>query len=111
MEQKDIMLIPTPKKATDKGEKIALAPYICCERKEWKELISVFCDCAEKIQGLTFTEGAGGVELCFDDRLKRESYTLETYASEEGNCVRVSAPDYQGAAYGLASVLQLLDRE
>lgn len=108
---KDTILIPTPKKATDKGEKIALAPHICCERKEWKELISVFCDCAEKIQGLTFTEGAGGVELCFDDGLKRESYTLETYASEEGNCVRVSAPDYQGAAYGLASVLQLLDRE
>ena len=111
MERKEIKLVPTPKKAADNGKKSSLLPFIRCEKKEWKELISVFCECTKKIQGIVFSEGEGGVEICLNDSLPEESYTLETYVTEKGNGVRVSASDYQGAAYGLASALQLLDRE
>ena len=111
MEQAEIILVPTPKKTVGKGEKLPLLPYIRCEKKEWKELVSVFCACTEKIQGIAFQEGTGGVEILCDDSIGSERYTLETCALKTGNCVRISASDYQGAAYGLASILQLLDRE
>lgn len=111
MEKREMNVVPTPKKMEKKGNRVALLPFIQCEKKEWKDLIATFCECAKKIQEIAFSEGAGGVELCYDGGLKEESYLLETYETGEESGVRVFASDYHGAAYGLASVLQLLDRE
>ena len=111
IEKKWIKVVPTPKRIKNTEKKVALLPFIRCEKKEWRELIVIFCECAKKIQNIPFSEGTGGVELCFDASLKEESYLLEIYTSSKENGVRVSASDYRGAAHGLASVLQLLDRE
>lgn len=99
-------LIPTPKKVTSTGEQIQILPYIQCKKSEWKELISVFCFCIDKIHGITFQEGKGGICIREEKTLPAESYRIQV-----NETVDIYASDYQGAAHGVASVLQLLSKE
>lgn len=100
----ELELIPVPKISSVKQGNIRTPTCICCTKEEWKDLISVFCMCAKKIQKLDFCEGTGGIEVVYDETLDSEKYVIDVTKK-----ILVFASDYQGAAHGLASVLQLLD--
>lgn len=48
IEKKWIKVVPTPKRIKNMKKKVALLPFIRCEKKEWRELIVIFCECAKK---------------------------------------------------------------
>lgn len=104
--KKQIKLIPVPKKATGTDEQIQVLPYIQCDKSEWKELTVVFCNCINKMYDIMFVEGTGGVCIHFEETLPSEAYRIHV-----DETVEIYASDYQGAVYGVASVLQLLSKE
>ena len=54
IEKKWIKVVPTPKRIKNTEKKVALLPFIRCEKKEWRELIVIFCEYAKKIQNIPF---------------------------------------------------------
>ena len=99
-------LIPVPKSYERKEGNIKFLPKILCEVECWKPLVAAFAEMANSIYDISFSEGAGGIRLTLDEGIKAESYILDT--SEE---VKIAASDYQGCAYALASVLQLMNKQ
>ena len=99
-------LIPAAKKYISYEGSIVSAPFIQSAVAEWQPLLATFCACTEKIYGIPYTEGAGGIEITWDDSLERESYVIDIDES-----VQIFAADYQGCAYALATVLQLMNEK
>ena len=99
-------LIPVAKRVIERGEHMALEPLIYSVKAEWQPLVKIFRVCAEKIYGILYTEGDGGIEIIQDDSLTPESYVVDIDEK-----VQILAADYQGCAYALATLLQLLNEE
>ena len=97
-------IIPVVKKCHSFGQKIRILPCIYTEKKEFYPLIKVCCEYTKKVLGKVFREEPGGVCLILDEKLERESYVIRV--DDE---VKIWASDYQGCAYGLATLLQLMD--
>lgn len=97
-------LIPVPKNYIKKDGIKKFEPRIQCEIEQWKPLASAFIESVQKIYDITLTEGTGGIQVILDENIGQESYVLDTL--EE---VKILASDYQGCAYALATVLQLMN--
>ena len=97
-------LIPIAKKLIEREGNMVSAPYICSAKAEWKPLAETFCGCAKKIYDILYTEGDGGIEIVYDDSLIPESYIVDIDEK-----IQIFAVDYQGCAYALATVLQLMN--
>ena len=100
-----INLLPTPKKCEvldEKYHKIAMG--VSCDVTDWGDVVEGFCESFEKIFEQEIVVGAeGGIRLVFDDTVAPNAYVLE---SADALIVRAGARE--GALYGLASVLQLV---
>ena len=98
------ILIPMPKKCvTSEGATHTIPYYIFSEREEWQIHISSFCDMFFKGHARRLTMGErGGIELCFDAFIAKNTYRLTTDGS-----IKIYASTSEGICYGLASVLQL----
>lgn len=97
-------VVPVPKSYKVKEGRLKLVPQIISEYSEWDLLANTFCECVIKIFGAEFTSGSKGVRLFYDADVKNEAYVLDV--DED---VKIYASSYQGCAYALATVLQLLD--
>lgn len=99
-------IIPIPKCYECLGGEISVDVRIYTEKEEWKGLLKGFCESAEKIFGIGFAEAPGGILLVFDKAVENEAYVIGIDKQ-----VTVSASDIHGAAYGLATVLQLMEAD
>ena len=99
-------LIPMPKKQTVINEEYhVIAHTVNTAVAEWQDGIDTFCDSIARIYEIDMARGGqGGVSLVLDPTLDKESYVLD---SREGIVIRASA--HEGALYGLATALQLLE--
>lgn len=98
-------IIPIPKQIEELEGTLSVKATAFTEKEEWKQLIVGFCQSVAKIFEFDAqTPAKGGVELLFDESIKGEGYILEIDSS-----VIIKASTYQGASYGLASVLQLME--
>lgn len=105
IKRQQMNMIPVPKKVLGTDERVEIQPYIQCDVEEWKELISVFQFCMNKIHNLTYQEGVGGISILYEKDIEKEAYRICV-----DNEVKVYAADYEGAAYGVASLVQLIDK-
>ena len=103
-----IHILPTPRVCqTITEERRALAPTVYTTEPTWQGAMDAFCESAAKIYGLTLTKGKeGGVVLLKDSTLAPDAYVLDT---AEGVVIR--AANAEGAQYGLATALQLLQAQ
>ncbi len=106
LKEEKISLIPVPKKVVGTDERVLVRKYIICEKEEWNDLIEVFCNAFKKINDVEFTEGIGGIRIIFNEQLWKEEYYIEV-----DNEVKLYASSYEGATYGIASLLQLIDAD
>ena len=99
-------LIPTPKKQTVINEEyhvISHAAYTAVA--DWQDIMDTFCDSISRIYEIDMARGGqSGVSLVLDPTLDKAAYVLD---SREGIVIRASARE--GALYGLATALQLLE--
>ncbi|NLD88423.1 MAG: family 20 glycosylhydrolase [Clostridiales bacterium] len=99
---KNITLIPIPKKY-DIGCEKTLVPCAVFSRNElFKSDIDVFCDYFRKINDIQPKIAPGGIELILDSAVRGDGYILD---SREG--IKLRASTGEGMRYALASVLQL----
>lgn len=106
VKREQISLIPVPQNVSGENERIVIENHIVCEKKEWNDLINVFCKSFQKINGVEFTEGMGGIRIIFDEKLWQEEYCIKVDTE-----VKLYASSYEGASYGIASLLQLIDKD
>ena len=98
----DCKIIPVPKEVTCFGGTVRVAPAITTQEADWKPLLEVFGKAADKIFHTQVTNQPGAIALVRDDSLSGDRYVIEI--DEQ---VTVFASGYEGAGYGIASVLQL----
>ena len=98
----EIKVIPVVSKGEKIDGKVALDLKIFTEKEDWADAIDGFCACAEKIFLTKVHKEKGAITLIYDEKLDKDSYTLEICDD-----VKIFASDYYGAVYGLATVLQL----
>ena len=103
-----INVIPTPKRCEIISEAYhGIATTVCTEVGEWRGALDVFCESVAKIYGVKMTVAEqGGVSLVKDANLSPNAYVLDT---TDGVVVRAATSE--GALYGLATALQLLEAE
>ncbi len=103
-----VNLIPTPKKCTLEDEKYhAITPAVYTEVAAWRDALSTFLESVFKIYDIEMTASPeAGVSLVLDDTLAADAYALD---SRKGIVIR--AATREGAFYGLATALQLLEKE
>ena len=106
LKREQISLIPVPKNVSGVDERIVIENHIVCDKEEWNDLINVFCKSFQKINDVEFTEGMGGIQIIFDEQLWQEEYRIEVDTE-----VKLYASSYEGASYGIATLLQLLDKD
>lgn len=106
LKREQTLLIPVPQNVSGENERIAIENHIVCDKKEWNDLINVFCKSFQKINGVEFTEGIGGIRIIFDEKLWKEEYCIKVDTE-----VKLYASSYEGASYGIASLLQLIDKD
>ena len=94
------MIIPKPKMYEENGN-LSIAPFICLD-KELATAKKAFSRVAYKAYGLHFKDGEGGIYVKLNPALSDEEYEID------GNTVY--AKTLKGASYGLATVIQLLER-
>ena len=99
-------LIPTPKKQTVMNEDDhAISHTAFTAVAEWQDIMDTFCDSISRIYEIDMARGGqGGVLLVLDPTLDEDAYVLD---SSEAIVIRASARE--GALYGLATALQLVD--
>lgn len=97
-------IIPIPKKYIAKEGKISLQPQIYCQVESWQPLVDSFAGYMQKLYDISFAQGDGGIQIQLCETLAEESYIIDV---EDG--IQILAPDYQGCAYALSTVLQMLD--
>ena len=99
----DCKVIPVPKKYISENRTRKLIPQFQCQIEQWKPLLEGFSSSAEKIFGMSFSEGSQGIQIIPDENLQPESYVVDTRDQ-----VQIFAADAQGCAYALATLLQLM---
>ena len=95
------MIIPKPKRYEENGI-LNILPFICLD-KEFSSCKKAFSRIAYKVYGFRFKEGEGGINVKFNPSLDEEQYEIK------GNTVY--AKTKEGASYGLATILQLLEAD
>ena len=98
-------IIPIVKECEKRDGVLQLKPYICTEHEDWQTLIKPFCQYTKKLYSVGFEENCGGIELIYDEMLEEESYCVDIDSE-----VKVIASDYRGCTYGLATILQLMNK-
>ena len=86
-------------------QRCAIKPVVCAEPR-FAGCAAVFCAYAKDAFEIEWTEGSGGVELCFDGTCGGEEYRLRI--APEG--VRVAASAEKGMHNGLADLLSRMER-
>ncbi|MBR2464520.1 MAG: family 20 glycosylhydrolase [Clostridia bacterium] len=101
-------LIPTPKKQTVINEDYHAISHVAYTAvADWQDAVNTFCDSISRIYEIDMVRGGqGGISIVLDPALNEDAYTLD---SREGIVIRASARE--GALYGLATALQLLDKK
>ena len=99
----DFHLIPAPKKISGDGHRVTFHQAIQSD-VSFERCANSFCAYAKKAYGIDFANSTGGILLRQDPSLPKGGYRLE--CNEEG--VFLWASDSDGAAYALATLLQLL---
>ena len=100
-------LIPTPKKCAVHEEALHAICATVCADAAFGEVLTAFTESVSRIYGMQMTSAQNaGVSLVLDSTLPEGAYALE---SAEGIVIRASGPE--GAHYGLATALQLLERK
>ena len=98
-------LIPTPKSCTVHDEALHRIPSTVCADPAFGDVTAAFADSVLKIYGISMTKAPdAGVSLLLDPALPAGAYALD---STGGVVIRASGAE--GAQYGLATVLQLLE--
>jgi len=99
-------LIPTPKKQTVVNEEFhSMANTASTAVAEWQDALDVFCESVARIYELDLArEGEEGILLVCDKTLAENAYAID---STKGLVIR--AATREGALYGLASALQLIE--
>lgn len=99
--------VPTPKiyKITNEGIsgfKCAVFSY----KEKWQKYADIFSDMYLKAHGRKLENSKGGIELFEDNSVWKGNYRIE---ANDG--IKIYASDDEGILYGLASALQLPDKE
>ena len=102
-----VNLIPTPKKSTVTNEQYhTIAPAAYTEVAAWGNAVEAFCDSIAKIYEIEMTVGEqAGVLLVEDLTLGENAYVLDS----TGERIVIRAAAEEGAQYGLATALQLIE--
>ena len=93
------MIIPKPKHYKEDGI-LNILPFICLD-EEFSSCKKAFSRIAYKVYGIRFKEGEGGIYVKLNPSLAEEQYEIK------GNTV--FAKSKEGASYGLATILRLLE--
>ena len=103
-----VNLIPTPKKHTVQNEALHVIPSaVYTDVAAFGEALATFSKSVSKIYDIEMTlSPEAGIVLVLDPTLSRNAYALE---SECGIIIRASS--VEGAHYGLATALQLLEKK
>lgn len=105
MKQFASKIIPFPKQTQILEGTFSVKATAFTEQEEWRPLVIGFCQSVAKIfEFEALQPDKDGVELLFDASIEDEAYEIEI-----DNSVTVKASSYQGASYGLASILQLME--
>ena len=103
---KQCKLIPIPKSYDRREGSIPFVPTIECAYEPWQTYLQTYCQCASKIYRTPVTIGEGGVVVIRDESIPAEHYILDI-----DQRVVLRAGDHHGCLYGLASVLQLVNKK
>ena len=99
-------LIPTPKKCTVKDEALHAVPAtVYTAEASFGEALATFAESLKRIYDIEMTATSdAGVSLVLDSTLAADSYVLDSTDK-----VIIRAATTEGAQYGLATALQLLE--
>lgn len=103
----DIKIIPMPKQVKGKENFPAEIPvelFIHTEVQSWEKYLPAFIETVKKGHGVVFKKQKGGVEIVYNETLKRNEYTLKTTPN-----VRIEASNGEGVCYALATLVQLIE--
>ncbi|MBR7111720.1 MAG: family 20 glycosylhydrolase [Clostridia bacterium] len=100
-------LIPTPKKCTVNDEALHAVPAtVYTESPLFGDALVTFCESIKRIYDIEMTTTPdAGVSLVLDEALAADTYTLDSTER-----VIIRAATREGALYGLATALQLLEK-
>lgn len=104
----DIKIVPMPKQVKGKEKftaDVLLPLYIHTDVQAWEKHLFAFIDTVKKGHGFAFQMQKGGVEVVYNAGLNKNEYTLKTTPS-----VVIEASDKEGVCYGLATLVQLIER-
>ena len=102
-------LIPTPKKCTVVSEELhPVCPMTVTSEMAWRGAARAFCDSVSKIYEVNMATANGcAVLLDLDASLPEGAYVLDS----TGEDVVIRAATVEGAQYGIATLLQLLEKQ
>lgn len=81
-------------------------PFINSHNPEWQPLMVAFSEYVKKIYDIEFEFKSGGIELIVDSTLHEANYILDI-----SDGVKICASDYEGVAWALSTVLQIMSFE
>ncbi len=93
-------IIPKAKDFSENGMININATFATCEELFFCK--KAFLRIVFKIYGVHLKEGEGGIELCCDETLSKDEYVIDG--------AKIYASDAEGARYGLATMLQLMEK-
>ncbi len=99
-----ISILPTPKQCNEYGGELSLSAAVCTAHADFLPYQSTLADLFERIGSPLKTDTDGGITLCFDAALSKDSYVIDT---ANGCNVYASAPE--GLCYAFATLLQLAE--
>lgn len=101
-----VALIPTPKRCELRDNKRHALPLaVFTAVADFSDAAVAFIDACSRIYEATPAENTpGGVELMEDPTLAPDAYVVDT-----ADCIRITASTREGAFYGVASALQLIE--
>lgn len=98
----DCKIIPIPKEVEYFDGTITLPINIYTEKLEWEPITDVFCQSVKKIFNVDTNKKPGSIELVYNANIESDAYSIKIDEK-----VVVYASSYEGASYGIVSVLQL----
>ena len=109
IEYSNIKIIPMPKQVKGDEKFVANVPLdlrIYTQVQEWEKHLFAFIETVKKAYGFAFQIQKGGVEVVYNETLKKNEYTLKTTPN-----VRIEASDSEGVCYALATLVQLIEEK
>lgn len=108
MKLTSLKILPTPKEVLGADENgnfapLQILPHIYTDKREWYDIRDAFIGYANKAHGIVFEKLPGGVELIFNQRMKKGHYRLDA-----ADGVKLYACDISGIGYALSTLLQII---